>query len=419
MRPGDVSSRKAARRILMSAYACEPGKGSEPGVGWNQARQMSRFHEIWLVTRSNNRDRITEALRTTPLANVHWIYFDLPRWARFWKKGKRGVHLYYLLWQVGVYILGRRLHRRVRFDLVHHVSFVNYWMPSLLSLLPVPFVWGPVGGGESFPKSLTRLFSLRGRLHESLRNAVRRLGECNPLVRLTARRASIALAATPETRARLRLLGCRRVELFSQIGMTREEIQAVKPAAPRMDGRFRLLSVGELLHLKGFDFGLRAYSRFQRMHPDSEYCLIGEGPERSRLEELSRVLGISGKVRFEGALSRDQVLKRLPSFNVLVHPGFHDSGSLVCLEAMTAAVPVICLDLGGPGLNVTAETGIKVPAISGEQIVEEMTEALEYLALHTGIARRKGQAGRRRVRTHFCWEEKAARMARIYESLGK
>jgi glycosyltransferase involved in cell wall biosynthesis len=306
----------------------------------------------------------------------------------------------------------------VRFDLVHHVSFVNYWMPSLLSLLPVPFVWGPVGGGESSPGSFTRLFSLRGRIHESLRNVARRLGECSPFVRLTARRASIALAATAETGARLKLLGCRRIELFSQIGMTREEIQAVKPAAPRKDGAFRLLSVGELLHLKGFDFGLRAFCRFQKTHPHSEYCLIGEGPERNNLEKLSRLLGISGKVRFEGALKRDQVLKRLPGFDVLLNPGFHDSGSLVCLEAMTAALPVICLDLGGPGLNVTAETGMKVPAISGEQIVNDMTDALEYLAMHAGTARRKGQAGRRRVKALFCWEVKGRRMAKIYESLG-
>ena len=415
----DVVCGNIGKRILMSAYACEPDKGSEPGVGWNQVRQMARFHEVWVITRSNNRNRIETAERGSPSASVHWIYFDLPSWARTWKKGKRGVHLYYLLWQAGAYVLGKRLHRRVRFDLVHHVTFVNYWMPSLLSLLPVPFVWGPVGGGESFPGSLTRLFSLRGRLHESLRTMARRLGECNPLVRLTARRASIALAATPETGARLAMLGCRRIELFSQIGMTRAEIRDTIPATLRGDGVFRLLSIGELLHLKGFDLGLRAFCRFQKTNPDSEYWVIGEGPERNNLEKLSRILGISGKVHFEGALSRDRVMKKLPCFDVLLHPGFHDSGGLVCLEAMTAAVPVICLDLGGPGLNVTEETGVKVPAISGEQIVDGMTDALRYLASNARIARQKGQAGRRRVEEHFCWETKGERMVRIYESLGK
>jgi glycosyltransferase involved in cell wall biosynthesis len=418
MRPENTSVRRARKRVLMSAYACEPGKGSEAGVGWNQVTQMARFHEIWVITRESNRKVIETAPAAAPPSVVHWIWFDLPRWARFWKKGKRGVHLYYFLWQVGAYLLGKRLHRRVGFDLVHHVTFVNYWMPSLLSFLPVPFVWGPVGGGESFPGSFTRLFSLRGRLHEALRNAARRLGERSPLVRLTARRACIALASTPETGARLAVLGCRRVELFPQIGMTGAEIDAVRPAGSRADGVFRVVSIGELLQLKGFDFGLRAFCLFRAAHPDSEYLLIGEGPERRNLEMLARRLGIAGAVRFEGALTRSEVLERLPLFDVLLHPGFHESGSLVCLEAMTAALPVVCLDLGGPGENVTAETGFRVPAISGQQVVSDMAEALDFLAVNARAARQMGLAGRRRVKEVFCWEAKSDRMAEIYESLG-
>jgi hypothetical protein len=95
-------------KVLLSAYACEPGKGSEPGVGWSWVRQIARFAEVWVITRANNRGTIEKALREEPLPNVHWVYFDLPRWARFWKKGQRGVHLYYYLWQVGIYFLARQ-----------------------------------------------------------------------------------------------------------------------------------------------------------------------------------------------------------------------------------------------------------------------------------------------------------------------
>lgn len=113
-------------KILVSAYACEPGKGSEPGVGWNWVKQLARFHDVWVLTRTNNREPIERALAQEPMANVHWVYFDLPRWARFWKKGRRGVHLYYYLWQIGAYFVGRRLHNQVKFDLVHHITFDNF-----------------------------------------------------------------------------------------------------------------------------------------------------------------------------------------------------------------------------------------------------------------------------------------------------
>ncbi|KAB2833154.1 MAG: glycosyltransferase family 1 protein, partial [Candidatus Dadabacteria bacterium] len=96
-------------KVLLSAYACESGKGSEPGVGWNWVNQIARFHDVWVITRANNRESI-ERENGGALSGVHWIYFDYPGWARFWKRGQRGVHLYYYLWQIAVYFLARRLH---------------------------------------------------------------------------------------------------------------------------------------------------------------------------------------------------------------------------------------------------------------------------------------------------------------------
>ena len=186
-------------KVLVSAYACEPEKGSEPGVGWNCARQIARFHEVWLITRASNRSVIEAGLAAAPLPGAHFVYFDLPRWMRFWKRGRRGVLLYYYLWQIGAYFVVKKLHRNIGFDLAHHVTFVKYWAPSFLALLGVPFIWGPVGGGESTPRGFQRSFSPRGKVHELMRDLARRLGELDPFVRWTARRATIALATTPET----------------------------------------------------------------------------------------------------------------------------------------------------------------------------------------------------------------------------
>ena len=82
-------------RVLISAYACEPGQGSEPGGGWHWMCQIARFEECWVITRQNNRPVIEKTLAANPMPGVHFIYYDLPRWARFWKRGKTGVRLYY------------------------------------------------------------------------------------------------------------------------------------------------------------------------------------------------------------------------------------------------------------------------------------------------------------------------------------
>jgi hypothetical protein len=157
-------------KILLSAYACEPNQGSETGLGWNVAREVAKHHEVWVLTSEEHRSAIEAELARKPVPGLHFEYYDLPRWARWWKPGERGRQLHYSLWQFGAYRPAKRLYREVGIDLVHHVTYVTYWRPSLLALLPVPFIWGPVGGGETTPKGFRDNFSLGGRIYEQVRD---------------------------------------------------------------------------------------------------------------------------------------------------------------------------------------------------------------------------------------------------------
>ena len=404
-------------RVLLSAYACEPGKGSEPGVGWNSLRQVARYHDVWVLTRRNNRTAIESVLQGEPMSRVHCICLDLPRWLSFWKKGHRGVRIYYYLWQARAYFVARRLHREVGFHVIHHVTFVNYWIPTFLALLPVPFLWGPVGGGESAAPGFWRYFSFRGKVLEVFRTLARKVGELDPFVRLTARRSILALSTTSETGARLRAIGCRRVEVFSEAGLPAEEIVSLG-ALPQHDGRpFRVMSNGNLLHWKGTKLGLQAFAVFHARVPSSEYWIAGDGPERERLEEQAQALGVANVVVFWGELPRRDVLQKLAACDVLLHPSLHDSGGWVCLEAMAAGRPVICLDLGGPSLQVTAAAGIKVPARTQSQAIGDLAAALMALAASPERRLAMGAAGRTRVAEYFNWDKKGEFLRQIYESV--
>ena len=147
-------------KVLISAYACEPGKGSEPGIGWNVVRQAARFHSVWVLTQEEGNKGIKDALANEVFASVQFVFLDLPAWALFWKKGRRGAQIHYYLWQLAAYFTARGLYRKVGFDLIHHVTFGRYWMPSFLGLLPVPFIWGPVGGWRVCTCRLLVVFQL-------------------------------------------------------------------------------------------------------------------------------------------------------------------------------------------------------------------------------------------------------------------
>jgi glycosyltransferase involved in cell wall biosynthesis len=389
-------------------------------VGWNWTRQLARHFEVWVLTPESERAAIEEFLRTAPLAHVTFVFCDLPHWMRFRNDGPLlQYHLHLYLWQAAAYLAARRLHALVRFDVAHHVTVGMHWRWSGVAFLPVPLLWGPLGGGEQAPRAFFRSFSAHGRVQEWQRLLIQRLGEFDPLMRSTARRAALTLAKTRQTAVRVSELGARTTRIMSEAGMPDEEIQRLQKVAQRTEGPFRLLSLGRLLHWKGFELGLRAFASFLPQAPASEYWIVGNGPERARLEQLAADLGVSGSVKFWGTLPRAAALERLAECDVLVHPSLHDSGGWVCLEAMAAGRPVVCLDLGGPAVQVTRETGIKIAASTPEQAIRDMSEAFALLSGNRELVARLGQAGRLHVEQHFSWERKADVFVPLYEALAR
>jgi len=395
----------------MSAYACRPNLGSEPAIGWNLSKQLAEDWEIWIITRQNNQPEITKYLEHNQQVKLHVVYCDLPRWFQYFNRNQRLVHFHYYIWQIIAYFVGRRLHKKLNFSLVHHVTYVRYWSPSFLALLPIPFIWGPVGGGEATPASLLKDLTLGELIQELIRLLIHRLSEWDPFLWLTAKRSKIALATTEDTAKRLAKLGAENIKVLSQLGLEDAEIERLSHIEPAQTCRF--VSIGRLLHWKGFHLSLQAFAAAD-LPTTIDYWIIGDGPDYTRLTKLAADLNIASRVHFLGKLSREETLSKLRESSVLVHPSLHDSGALVCAEAMAAGRPVICLDLGGPALQVTQDTGIKISVHSAQQIVQSLSEAMVYLAKHPDICAEMGTASQQRVRDTLSWSMKAREISNIY-----
>jgi len=402
-------------RVLMVAYFCLPDKGSEEGVGWSVPREMARHHEIWVITCEDNRPAIERELAQRPQPGLHFVCWDLPRWARSWHRGRRGGHLHYYIWQLCILGIARSLHAKLKFDLIHHVTFVRYSTPSFVCFLRVPFVWGPVGGGESGPRSFWWSAGWRPAAFEGLRELARWLAEYGPFLRATARRSAIAIATTPETAVRLRALGCKWVVTISQVGLHDDEFAELGSSGIRQNPHLRFVSVGNQLQFKGYDIALHAFSLAGLA--DAEYRLIGDGPDRRRLEELSVRLGIADRVQFCGVMPRREVFSQLPDCDAMLHPSYHESGGFVIAEAMAARLPVICLDLGGPAVQVTAECGFKIAASDPEQAIRDVAAAIIQLARDEKLRHRLGHAARERVRQNYLWHFKVEQFNAIYRQV--
>lgn len=400
-------------KILISAYACRPNMGSEPGVGWNTVVELAKYQQVWVLTREDNRAAIAAELAQNPIPNIHFIYCEPPRWACWWKATQLP---HYYWWQVVAYFKAKELHAQIGFDIAHHITYVRYSTPSFLSLLPIPFIWGSVGGGESAPQPFWQDFSGRGKVYEILRSLAHRIGEIDPFTRLTARRSTLIRATTKDTAQRLYQMQATNVEVFSESGISQAEIARLGDCPVPQNSPIRFISMARLLHWKGLHLGIRAFAQAD-LPEDTEYWIFGEGPEDHRLQALAAELNVSERVKFWGRRSRDETLSKLSECHVLIHPSLHDSGGWVCLEAMAAGRPVICLDLGGPAVQVTEETGMKIVAQNPEQTVNSLAEAISWLAKDGELRSRLGQAGQKRVQEHFSWENKGRHLIKLYETI--
>ena len=398
-------------KLLISAYACEPGKGSEPGVGWRWALESVRLgHEVWVITRENNRAGIEAGLATAgaAAAHMHFVYYDLPPRLRAWKRGARGVHLYYLLWQWGAWRCARRLHAEQNFDAVQHLTFGVIRQPSFMGRLGIPFILGPVGGGERAPLALRGHFSLAGWLHEALRDVVNLAVRFDPFVRRMMAQAAIILVKTPQTMAWLPRRHRSKAQTMLEIGIDARPEQS---CAGAVLGSLRLLYVGRFLDLKGMDLGLRAMAQLRDRGVGVRLTMIGGGPEDQRWRQLAAALGLTDAVDWVPWMPQEQLLAAYAAYDAFLFPSLRDSSGNVVLEAMAGGLPVICLDLGGPSQMVDAGCG-RVVATAGRdegQIVAALAAAAEELAGDASLAGRL-RAGARLRAAQFAWRKVVGRV---------
>jgi glycosyltransferase involved in cell wall biosynthesis len=327
-------------KLLLSALACEPGKGSEPEVGFRALLAAASRHEVWVLTASESLPPLERALRSDPSPErVHLIGIPFGLGAeRVVHLNAVGYHWRYDRWQRLAAARASELDREVGFDVVHHVTLASYWTRAGVASLEKPLVWGPIGGGVDPPLRLATELGGRGLIEAAARVLGRPLIARLPQVRRTQRRAAVILAQNPGTGRRLRGTGTMTL-LSNALSVEVEDDLRAKRTND-------LLFVGRLLPWKAPMLALRALRHIR--HNDAVLRFCGDGPEQPRLERAARRWGLSDRIRFEGWLGRDRVLSLLRTAGALIHPAIHEEAGLCIAEALTLGTPVVCLDHGGP-----------------------------------------------------------------------
>lgn len=362
-------------KIFVSAYACEPGLGSEIGVGWHWVLEMSRYFDLWVLTRESNRPTIEPWIAAHPeYKGIHFLYFDLPRWARFWKKGMRGVRTYYNIWQYCTNSIVKRTMRENDIKIFHHLTYGNaLWKVSSYGQKQF-FVWGPMGGLETIPAEFSAHYTRKARLIEWVRRLAIKLLPANMGFNRRCRNADIMLCKTEITRDLIPAKYCDKAVLFTDVAV--EGSRQAAQGSEKVDGCVNFITVGRLDAWRGFDLAIEAFALAAKEQPCMRLTIVGKGGDKERLASLAKRLGVENKVIFTGKVEMSEYYRLLATADVAVNASLKEGAVTVSFDTMAMGKPLICLDTTGYTRYFSNDYAVIIPRTTRSRVIDEMSAAM-------------------------------------------
>ncbi|MDX2307184.1 MAG: glycosyltransferase family 4 protein [Hyphomicrobium sp.] len=415
-------------KILMSAFSCGPDVGSEPGIGWNWALEAARQgHTVHVLTQTEYKREIETEIAAKRLPDGLTFEFFMPPWLARLRDGGCRAGLEAITWQLvsplwQIALLGHVRRRGLDrgFDFVHHITFGGIRHPTLLGRLDTPLVLGPLGGGERAPMPLRTSMPWRGWIKDLVRDLHTATLRFDPITRNACRRAAAIYAKTSASRDALLSVAASEVYVRREIGIW-SVAKGLRPARPAGTA-LRLLFAGQHVYWKGGHLALRAVAAARRSGHDIRLTMVGSGPEADRWRRLASDLGLDEAVEWRGQIPFQAMKAAYEEHDAFLYPSLHDSSGNVVLEALARGLPVICLDLGGPGDIVTGECGVVVGTggRGEEDCVSALARAIGALASSASLVHRLSGGALERAR-QFLWplvvsglyEDVARRLSRM------
>jgi len=398
---------------------CHPTRRSIPFVTYSHAAALAEIHDVTLVARSIVEDDLRSAngpfqaieIVKTPFIDAIEAW-SLRRILNYNYDSQLRTALKYPAALSFERHAWRQFKDRImagEFDVVLRLVPMSPSLPSPFAFFlrngPIPFVLGPLNGGLPWPPGFSQLENQREWV-AGFRNLYRFM----PYARSTYRHAAAIIAGSSQTYSEF--VDYREKLFFiPEPGISSADcVDSDGESAP--DKKLELIFVGGLVPRKACDLAVRGAAPLLR-DGRAQFVIVGDGPERSRIEELARTLGIESSVTFCGWVSPSEVFNRFRSADVFVFPSLRDNGAGVVFQALaTGTVPVVA-DFGGPGDIVNPDVGRKVPLTNEDDIAVQLERVLKELEGNRELLGRLRRNGLSYARENLTWDAKAGDTTKV------
>lgn len=404
--------------ILLSAYACNPYKGSEPGVGWNVAFELAKSHTVYVLTRRKNKSSIEKYLCNNQPVNITFIYHDFPNWL-IWLKKMITTQIYYQLWNLSAIPKVKRILRKTSIDIVHHVTFNQYRTLSFGYFLNKPFVIGPIGGAESINEVFFGELDKQTLRKEQYRNK----GYDYKLFSfLSCRTQAVKAYLFSANENKNKLLPHIKsshfiTETLPAIAITPQDFD-FKPKSKQFGNDiFTMVYAGRALDWKGLHLFLQSLDILDNRSYRVKLIGIRNEKERSVVLNWISEYKLEANIELIDFMPRSELLKELTNANLFVYPAFRDSGSMAILEACALKCPSICFNTGGQDAfpeNILLKVNV---CKTFEETLDAFSKKIEWAYLNQSELE---VIGKRAYEYAFCnltWEHKVQRINQIYNQI--
>lgn len=411
-------------RVLLLAETCNPNWASLPSFSYYLAKSISKYVDIVLVTHIRNKEDIDKE-NTDSKLKVVYIDNEYIAAPLFWigqqlrKVGVGGwmtsMALKYPANIAFEYEVWKRFKNELKagdFDFIHRISPVSPTVPSpIASWSDVPFIYGPINGTLPWPEQ----FKDEIKKEREIISFLRGIYKYFPYYKSTFDNAVKILAAFKHVETDIPQTDLHKVIKFDELGIYPD---FYKPNSDSNLNKFcQFLFVGRLVPYKCPDVVIQAFASSHELQNNHKLIIVGDGPERGSLEKLIHDHQLTHCVEIVGWKTQEEVADYMSNSDIFAFPTIREVGGNVILEAMSAGLPCIVPDYGGPSELVSPTNGIKVPLSDKDEFIQGFKFAMEKLAKDKLMRNELADNARKQVMAEHDWDKKGYKVMEIYNSL--
>lgn len=409
--------------ILINAYACSPGMGSEPGMAWNWCVNLAKYCELHIVTEGEFRDRIEAVLPTLPQgANMHFYYNPVSDKIRqmCWNQGDWRFYKYYKEWQKKTYLIAKEICGKRKIDVLHQLNMIGFREPGYLWKLSretgIPFVWGPIGGLKQFPLAYTDGGGLKMKAFMALKNALNILQlKYDRRVDAAIRQASLLVSSIPDSYKAIKKYKKRESVVIPETGCFDETI--VSDYLKRFEGEtLNVMWVGKFDFRKRLDIVIKTLAKTESTNIRLKVFGSGTPEQINNAKALASKLNVNGQITWMGNRPNYEIKREMARADLFLFTSVSEDTSTVVLEAISSHLPVLCFDTCGMSSVIDCKVGIKISLTNPVQSIKDFAEKIEYLYSHRDVLKTLSDNCIERQK-ELSWDSKAKKMVGLYEQV--